>query len=468
MKVIIVGSTHAGTVAAREILTRHPETAVTIYERNDNVSFVSSGIYLYLTGVIQHLEDMFYASPADLTALGAKVRTQHNVLRIDTAHKTVQVANMQTGAVFVDTYDKLIMATGSSVIVPPIMGIDHEKVLLCKNYEQAEQLYQSLRPNQQVAIVGAGYMGTELAESYASMGHRVKLFHSHSQILNNYLGPEMAGAAAKLLRDHQVDVHLDERVTGFTSGPDDQLVVETAQGDYPVDLAIVCAGFMPNTELLRGQVAMDRHGAILINKYVQTSNPDIYAAGDACVVNYNPTGQPAYTPLATNALRQGALAGINVFGDLQPYMGTQATSAMQLFDHTMATTGLTYPAAKKRELPVRHVVYQGDWRPAYMPSTAKVTIDLVYDYQSRQILGAQFWSQHDIAQAANTVSVMIQNQNTIDDLAYVDMFFQPNFNQPFNYLNLVGQLAVKQEYQRGNQTPHITAPGNWPMPPEQG
>ena len=133
MKVMIIGSTHAGTAAAREILTRHPETAVTIYERNDNVSFVSSGIYLYLTGVIQHLEDMFYTSPADLKQLGAQVKTRHNVLRIDTGHKTVQVANMQTGEVFDDTYDKLIMATGSSVIVPPIMGIDHEKVLLCKN-----------------------------------------------------------------------------------------------------------------------------------------------------------------------------------------------------------------------------------------------------------------------------------------------------------------------------------------------
>ena len=130
MKVMIIGSTHAGTAAAREILTRHPETAVTIYERNDNVSFVSSVIYLYLTGVIQHLEDMFYTSPADLKQLGAQVKTRHNVLRIDTGHKTVQVANMQTGEVFDDTYDKLIMATGSSVIVPPIMGIDHEKVLL--------------------------------------------------------------------------------------------------------------------------------------------------------------------------------------------------------------------------------------------------------------------------------------------------------------------------------------------------
>ncbi len=423
MKVIIVGSTHAGTAAARQILTRHPETEVTIYERNNNISFVSSGIYLYLTGVIKHLEEMFYAAPADLVKLGAQLKTQHNVLRIDSEQQTMQVVDMQTGRVFIDRYDKLIMATGSSVVVPPIMGIDHAKVLLCKNYEQAKQLYRSLGEKQHVAVIGAGYMGTEFAESYASMEQPVTLFQSHDQILNNYISTEMSTKAVGLLREHHVDVHLNERVTGFTSSDDGRLQIETVQDDYVVDLAIVCTGFVPNTELLRGQVEMDRHGALIINDYVQTSNPQIYAAGDACVVNFNPTGQPAYTPLATNALRQGALAGINVFGNIQPYMGTQATSAMKLFDYTLATTGLTYDAAMKDKLPIRRAIYVGDWRPSYMPTTAKVTIELVYRYDNRQILGAQFWSEHDIAQAANTISVMIQNGNTIDDLAYVDMFF---------------------------------------------
>jgi len=227
MKVIIVGSTHAGTAAARQILTRHPETEVTIYERNDNISFVSSGIYLYLTGAIKHLEEMFYAAPADLLKLGAQLKTQHNVLRIDSEQRTMQVVDMQTGRVFIDHYDKLIMATGSSVVVPPIMGIDHAKVLLCKNYEQAQQLRHSLGENQHVAVIGAGYMGTEFAESYASMDQPVTLFQSHDQILNNYIGTEMSTKAVQLLRDHDVEVHLNERVTGFTSSDDNRLLIET-------------------------------------------------------------------------------------------------------------------------------------------------------------------------------------------------------------------------------------------------
>lgn len=354
-----------------------------------------------------------------------------------------------------------IMTTGSSVAVPPIFGIDESKVLLCKTYEQAQEIYKTAKDNKRIAIVGAGYIGTELSESYANTNHEVTLFQSHDQILNHYISKDMSDQAVDLLKQHGVKVLLNHRVTAFTGNDKGELVIETAQGDFVADLAIVGTGFIPTTELLRGQVDMDKHGAIIINDYVQTSNPDIYAAGDSCVVNFNPTGRSAYTPLATNAVRQGALAGVNIFGNIQPYMGTQATSAMQLFNYTLATTGLTYEVAKMSNMPVKRVVFDGTWRPSYMPSTDPLRIELTYNPENRQILGAQFWSPHEVAQSANTVSVAIQNGNTIDDLAFVDMLFSPNFDDPFNYLNLVAQMAVDQEAKAGNAQGRITAIGDW-------
>ncbi|AVK61963.1 NADH oxidase [Lactobacillus sp. CBA3605] len=461
MKIVIVGCTHAGTAAANQILKNHPESEVTIYERNDNISFLSCGIYLYLGGKVNKLEDMFYASPEELEAAGATVKTKHNVLKIDATAKTMQVADMETGKVFDDHYDKLIMTTGSSVAVPPIFGIDESKVLLCKTYEQAQEIYKTAKDNKRIAIVGAGYIGTELSESYANTNHEVTLFQSHDQILNHYISKDMSDQAVDLLKQHGVKVLLNHRVTAFTGNDKGELVIETTQGDFVADLAIVGTGFIPTTELLRGQVDMDRHGAIIINDYVQTSNPDIYAAGDSCVVNFNPTGRSAYTPLATNAVRQGALAGVNIFGNIQPYMGTQATSAMQLFNYTLATTGLTYEVAKMSNVPVKRVVFDGTWRPSYMPSTDPLRIELTYNPENRQVLGAQFWSPHEVAQSANTVSVAIQNGNTIDDLAFVDMLFSPNFDDPFNYLNLVAQMAVDQEAKAGNTQGRITAVGDW-------
>ncbi|WP_125587847.1 FAD-dependent oxidoreductase [Companilactobacillus jidongensis] len=443
MKVIVVGCTHAGTAAVDQILQDHPGTEVTVYERDDNISFLSCGIALYLGHRVKRLEDMFYADPSDLEKLGAKVNMKHDVLKIDAKNKKLMVENIKTGDVFEDTYDKLIMTTGSYVQVPPIMGIDNSKILMCKSYAQAREIYETAKDHKHIAIVGGGYIGVELAESYANTDHEVTLIQSNDQVLNHYIDKSMSINITDLLEENGVNIFLNERVSGFSG--DDQVVIETDKDDHKADLVIVCTGFIANTELLRGQVDMDRRGALVINEYVQTSDPDIYAAGDACTVNFNPTGKPAYMPLATNAIRQGALAGMNVFGNVQKYMGTQATSGMELFGYTLASTGLTLKNALEWGFNAEAVVYHDYYRPSYMPTTEMLTIRLVYDKDNHKILGAQFFSKHEVAQSANTISVMIQNNNTIDDLAFIDMLFQPNYDNPFNYLNLVGQMAVAKE-----------------------
>ncbi len=354
---------------------------------------------------------MFYSDPSELEKLGAKVFMKHDVLKIDAKNKKLMIEDIKSGNVFEDTYDKLIMTTGSYVQVPPIMGIDNSKILMCKSYAQAREIYESAKDNHHIAIVGGGYIGVELAESYANTDHKVTLIQSGDQILDHYIDKSMSKNVEKLLTDNGVEVFLNERVSGFSG--DDKVVIETNKEDHKADLVIVCTGFIANTELLRGQVDMDRRGAIIINEYVQTSDPDIYAAGDACTVNFNPTGKPAYMPLATNAIRQGALAGVNVFGNTQKYMGTQATSAMELFEHTIASTGLTLKNALQWGFNADYVIYHDYYRPAYMPTTEMLTIRLVYDKDNRRILGAQFFSKHEVAQSANTISVMIQNKNTI-------------------------------------------------------
>ncbi|MQS75930.1 FAD-dependent oxidoreductase [Companilactobacillus halodurans] len=448
MKVVIVGCTHAGTAAVEQILNDHPETEVTVYEKDDNISFLSCGIALYLGKRVKHLEDMFYETPEDLEKMGAKIKLKHDVLKIDAKHKTLMCENMQTHEIINDTYDKLIMTTGSYVVVPPIVGISDPKILMCKNYAQAQAIYKTAQNHRHITIIGAGYVGVELAESYANTEHDVTLIQSRNQVLNNYLDKDMSQNVIDLLKDHGVKVLLNERVTGFDRDDNDEnIIIETTKTKHKSDLVIVATGFVANTELLRGQVEMDRHGAIIINDYLQTSNPDIYAAGDVCTVNFNPTGKPAYMPLATNAIRQGTLAGVNVFGDIQKYMGTQATSAMELFGYTTASTGLTLSHALESKINAAAVEYHDYYRPKYMPSTSMLTIKLVYNRDNHLILGAQLFSKHEIAQSANTISVCIQNKNTIEDLAFVDMLFQPNYDNPFNYLNLVAQKAIQQEKQ---------------------
>lgn len=446
MKVVVIGCTHAGTAAVQQLLADHPETQVTVYERNDNISFLSCGISLYLNGDVKHLEDMFYAQAKDLEALGATVCLRHDVLKVDAKQQTLLCQDLETGKMVHDTYDRLIMTTGSYVVTPPLFGIEDKRVLLCKNYLQAKEIYKTAQNHQQITIVGGGYVGVELAESYARTQHDVRLIQGHDQILNAYVDMPMAQQVAQQLTDHGVHLHLNERVTGFShDDTTDDLIVEVAEKTYRTDLVIVCTGFVANTDLSYGQVAMDRRGALIVNDYMQTSDPHIFAAGDACASYLNPAHQKVYFPVASAAVRQGRLAAINLFGPEQKNMGTQGTTAMMIFGHTLASTGLTYANAKSLGFDAATVTWQGNYRPAYMPSTAPLTIALVYNRANRQILGAQFFSRHEVAQSANTLSVCIQNQNTIDDLAFVDMLFQPNFDEPFNYLNQVAQLAQQQE-----------------------
>lgn len=444
MKVIVVGCTHAGTAAVEQILSKHPETDVTVYERDDNISFLSCGIALYLGRIVNRLEDMFYADPTTLEGYGAKVFMKHNVLKIDSKNKKVIVQDLVTQEITEDSYDKLIMTTGSEVGIPPIGGMDNPRVLFCKSYAQAKKIYESALNYPSIAIVGAGYVGVELAESYANTVHDVTLIQSRDQILNNYVDEDLSQEIIQKLKDHDVKVALGERVSEIEDG--DQLTIHTKTGHaYKADLVIVCTGFFANTDLLRGQVQMDGYGAIIINDYMQTSNPDIYAGGDSCVVKFNPTGAYKYIPLATNAVRQGTLAGINIFGDIRKYMGTQATTAMEIFGYTLAETGLTLKKALANGLNADSVTYHDYYRPSYMPTTDMLTIHLVYDKDSRKVLGAQLFSKHEVAQSANALSICIQNENTIDDLAFVDMLFQPNYDNPFNYLNLVAQQAIDKE-----------------------
>lgn len=460
MKVIIVGATHAGTIAATEILKIHPDTEVTIYERNNNFSFLSCGISLYLDGQVKRLEDMFYSSPEELRDMGAVVKDNHDVLSIDAVNHEIQVANMVTGEVGKDSYDKLLMATGSSPVVPPIFGIDNARVLMCKNYEQAKEIYQAAQKYHRIAIVGAGYSGTEFAEALAKTGHEVQVFQSRNQVLNNYVGQKMSDDIVDMLAQHGIQIFLHHRVTGFSGDSEGNLELETSGGDYSADVAIVTSGFAPNSELLEGQVKLEKHGAFLVNDHMQTSNPDIFAAGDCCMVRFNPTGGPAYTLLAASAIRQAVLVAHNIFNENYPYMGTQATSAMKLCGYAIATTGLTLEHALDHKINAAQVVYEGTWRPEYMPTTDALTIMLVYDRDTRKVLGAQLMSKHEIAQSANAISIAIQNNNTIDDLSLVDMLFQPNFDSPFNYINIVAQLAVDQERQADNDHPRFTALGN--------
>lgn len=410
MKVLVIGCTHAGTAAVVNLKALYPDSEVTIYERNDNISFLSCGIALHVGDVVKNLNDMFYSSPEQLAKLGVKTNMKHDVLDIDFDNKKVKVKNLVTEEIFEDNYDKLVLTVGSWPIVPNFEGGDLENIVLCKNYNQAKDITEKGKKAKNVVIIGAGYIGVELAEAFEMLGKNVTLIDAEERIMSKYLDKEFTDIAEKSFKEHNINLVLGEKVKKFEGENGKVQKVVTDNGTYSGDLVVLCIGFKPNTKLVEEKIDTLPNGAIIIDEYMRTSREDVFAAGDCCVVKFNPTGEDRYIPLATNAVRMGTLVARNINGPTIKYMGTQGTSGIKIYEECIASTGLTEEGAKLSGIEVETSTIEENYRPEFMPTYEKAMVKIVFDKNSRRILGGQIISKADLTQFMNTLSVVIQNK----------------------------------------------------------
>ena len=466
MKVMVIGCTHAGTAAILTARRIFPEAEITVYERNKNISFLSCGIALYVGGVVKDPNSLFYCSPEQLQELNVKTCMDHDVLKVDLANKTATVKDLSSGKTSEDRFDKLIITSGSWPIKPPIAGVDLKNVLFSKNYSHSEAIVDSAKTAKKIVVVGAGYIGVELAEAFRDNGKEVVLVDAEPRIMSKYMDAEFTCKAEQAFLEHGIKLALGEKVSAFQGINGQVSKVVTDKNTYDADMVILSVGFKPNTELFKDQLAMLPNGAIQVDPYMRTSHPDVLAAGDCCAVLYNPTSdigpkfwvpfadgnaafyssskEYAYIPLATNAVRMGTLVGMNLLEEKMAHPGTQGTSGIKVYEHNMAATGITEEEARKRGLDIDSVTIEDNCRPEFMPIYEKVLLKVVYDAQTKRIIGAQVHSTTDLTQSINTLSVCIQNRMLVTDLAFVDFFFQPHFNKPWSFINLAGLESTKK------------------------
>jgi len=443
MKVVVIGCTHAGTAAILNLKKINPDTEITVFERNDNISFLSCGIALYVGGVVKDPQGLFYCSPEKLKELNVDTRMKHDVKNVDIQGKKIRVVNLETGIEFNETFDKLIITSGSWPIIPPIEGIDLDNILLCKNFNHSNEIIERAKHSKKVVVVGAGYIGVELVEAFRDNGKEVVLVDAEERILNKYFDKEYTEVAEEAFRHRGIVTATGEKVVRFEGKNGSVTKVVTDKNEYEADMVIMCVGFVPNTSLFKGQLDMLPNGAIKVDEYMRTSDRDVMAAGDCCSVYSNPLRTYRYIPLATNAVRMGTLAALNLFENKYRHPGTQGTSGIKIYENNMAATGITEETARIEGIDVGSVLVTENYRPEFMPTYEKVKFKVVFERGSRKILGAQITSKADLTQSINTLSVCIQNEMTVDELAFVDFFFQPHYNKPWNFINLAGLNVLK-------------------------
>ena len=445
MRVVVVGTNHAGISAANTLLDSDQDVEVTLIDRNSNLSYLGCGTALWVGRQIDSYEGLFYTNAADFEAKGAKVSLETEVKEIDFENKVVY-AETKSGEKLEENYDKLVLATGSLPIAPKLPGNDLEGLHFLKLFQEGQEVDKALAADDAnvVCVIGAGYIGVEIAEAAARRGKEVHIFDAEEHSLMNYYDVDFAVAMDENLRANGIHTHFGELAEEYLGENGKVTGLKTTNGEYKADVIINCIGFRPNAGLGAGHLDTFVNGAYLVDRTFKTNDDSVYAVGD-CATNYsNAINDTAYIALASNAVRSGIVAGQNILGNHVEGAGIQGSNGIEIFGLKLVSTGLSVRAAEKNGLKVNYTDIEDTQLPSFMPAeeNAEVKLRIVYEEESRRIVGAQMVSRYDISMGIHMFSLAVQEQLTVDKLALLDLFFLPHFNQPYNYIT---KAALKAE-----------------------
>ncbi|MCI9273760.1 MAG: FAD-dependent oxidoreductase [Clostridiales bacterium] len=433
-KIVVVGANHAGTAAINTILDHYPGNEVVVLDANSNISFLGCGMALWIGGQIDGPEGLFYSSQQIMADKGARVHMETTVTGIDFDGKTVSAVDRE-GNERRESYDKLILATGSLPVIPSIPGRDLQNVQLVKRYQDAQEVVEKLQSGdiRTVAVVGAGYIGVELAEAFRLHGKEVILIDAADTCLSSYYDLEFSRQMALNLEQNGVRLAFSQSITAIEGEGRVQRALTTS-GRYDCDMVVLALGFTPNSKLGSGRLDTYQNGAYRVDPGQRTSDPDVFAIGDCAVVYDNAAQDAGYIALATNAVRSGIIAGHNACGGALQTPGVQGSNGIRIWGLNMVATGLSLQKAQRLGFSAAAADCEDYQRPRFMRDNQKVKLRLVYDKSTRRILGAQMCSRYDMSMGIHLFSLAIQEGLTIDKLALLDLFFLPHFNQPYNYI----------------------------------
>lgn len=441
-KVVLVGANHAGIAAANTILDHYPDNELMILDRNTNLSYLGCGTALWVGHQIDSSDQLFYTNKEDFVAKGADIHMQTNVTRVDYESKTVFYE--EDGVAKETSYDKLILATGSTPIAPRLPGMDLEGVHFVKLFQDSQKVDALLAQEhvKNVVVVGAGYIGVEMAEAARRRGKNVRIVEAADTCLSGYYDPWFSHDMDKVMSDQGIELNYGEMVTSL-EGDGKVSQVVTNKGTYDAELVILAIGFKPNNDLGKDHLTLFDNGAYLVDLHQKTSDDSVYAVGDCATIYSNALHQTTYIALATNAVRSGIVAGHNIGGTPIKSLGVQGSNGISIYGYNMVSTGLNLAAAEKAGLDVAYTEFEDLQKPGFMDENNNVKIRIIYEKESRRVVGAQIASYTDISMGIHMFSLAIMKDVTLEEIQLLDIFFLPHFNQPYNYITMAALSATE-------------------------
>lgn len=444
MKLLIVGGVAGGASAAARARRLSEDAEIIMFERGPDVSFANCGLPYYLGGEIGERDKLLVVTPERLrTRFTLEVRTRTSVEAIDRSAKKVKVRDLAAGREYEESYDKLILAPGAAPLRPPIPGIDLPGIFTLRNLHDVDRIKQAVDDGvKQAVVVGAGFIGLELVENFARRGIAATVVELQDQVLPP-LDKEMTTPIAEHLRAKGVTLLLGDSAEAFEQTPDGLAVRLKSGRTLGAQLVILGVGVRPENKLaVDAGLEVGPRGGIRVDEHMQTSDPDIYAVGDATEVKDFVTGLPTQVPLAGPANRQGRIAADHVFGRDSRYRGTQGTAIVRVFDLTAALTGASEKTLQRANRPYRKVYVHPVHHAGYYPGAEGMTLKLLFDPADGRILGAQAVGGAGVDKRIDVLAVAIQAGMTVFDLEEMELAYAPQFGSAKDPVNMAGFVAA--------------------------
>ena len=445
MNYLIIGGVAGGaTVAAR--LRRMDEKAnIILFERGKYVSYANCGLPYYIGDTINNREKLFVQTAKGFTdRFRIDIRTEQEVTAIRPDKKEVEIKNLSTGETYTETYDKLVLSPGAEPLRPGIEGIGSKKIFTLRNVPDTDTIknYVNTENPKRAIVVGGGFIGLEMAENLHDLGIQVDVVEMANQVMAP-LDFSMAAIVHRQLTDKGVGLHLEDGVSRFEE-KDGGVTVHLRSGkQIATDMVLLSIGVRPETKLAKDAgLAIGERGGIAVNDYMQTSDADIYALGDAVEVRHLVTGQPALIPLAGPANKQGRIVADNiVFGNKEKYPGSIGTSIAKVFDLTVAAAGANAKLLQQNNIPYISSYTHGASHAGYYPGAVPLSIKILFAPENGKLLGAQIVGFNGVDKRIEMLAQVIQRGGTVHDLAELEHAYAPPYSSAKDPVNMAGFVA---------------------------
>lgn len=445
MKYLVIGGVAGGATAAARLRRMDENADIILFERGKYVSYANCGLPYYIGGVITERDKLFVQTVEGFTArFNIDIRPEQEVIAIHPKDKIVEVKNLGTGQTYTESYDKLVLSPGAEPLRPGIEGINSKKIFTLRNVPDTDTIKNYVDQNKprHAVVVGGGFIGLEMAENLHDLGINIAVVEMANQVMAP-LDYSMATIVHQQLIEKKVDLRLEDGVSRFEETSEGILVHLRSGKQIATDLVILSIGVRPETRLAKeAGLAIGSLGGIAVNDYMQTSDPDIYALGDAVEVINPVTGKPALIPLAGPANKQGRIVADNiVFGNRETYKGTIGTSIAKVFDLTVAAAGANAKLLKREGIAYRSSYTHSASHAGYYPGAVPMSIKILFSPEDGKLLGAQIVGFDGVDKRIEMLAQVIQRKGTVYDLTELEQAYAPPYSSAKDPVNMAGYVA---------------------------